>query len=251
MRGERLAVALQPDDGLHLGLGHVAMQADVLRPGRAAADELVRAVVRDGRRHREPDLPAIERPSVQSRAHAVDAGLPRHGLELGDVLAQRRAQDVHQAGDRLVHRAVGDHRRDHGAHPDVCIGAAQRLHALERRHGELERQIVGCGDALEHHLDRADLGAEIDLPPSVAVDHGAAVAGLERPAVAHALGQVAVAVRVGVDQPGMQQHARASIATAPAGRPAGRADLGDGVAGDENVAGIGAVGARRASDHRG
>ena len=82
MRGERLAVALQPDDGLHLGLGHVAMQADavLLGQGRAAADELVRAVMRDGRRHREADLLTIERPAVQSRAHPIDAGLPRHRL---------------------------------------------------------------------------------------------------------------------------------------------------------------------------
>ena len=67
MRG--LGAAVEPEAGhrLHLRLGDMAVQPDVelARQRGAAEDEVVRAMVRDGRRDRRADPVAVERPVVQ------------------------------------------------------------------------------------------------------------------------------------------------------------------------------------------
>src|SRR5436309_2059178 len=121
MRGERLAVALEPDDRLHLRLGHVAVHPDAVlaAEGHAGADELVGAVVRDRGRHREADLFGSELPARERLAHVGFARLPRRRAELLDVLLHGRGENVHEPGDRFEEGAVGDHRRDDRAHTDL------------------------------------------------------------------------------------------------------------------------------------
>src|SRR2546425_705559 len=179
MRGERLAVALEPDDRLHLRLGHVAVQPDAVlaAEGHAGADELVGAVVRDRGRHRDSDLFGSELPARERLAHVGFARLPRRRAELLDG-AQLRAQVL------VLERAPA-------AEPGPC--------------GEQE---------------------------------------LERPAVTHSLGEVAVRVGVGVDQTGMKQEA-ARVDDRCIGRRGepGGADLADRVTVDQHVRRLRAVGA--------
>ena len=222
---QRLAVPLQPDDRLHLRFGHVAVQPDAVLPGQvgAAPDELVRAVMGDRGRHRRAHPVAVQREAAQRLAQAVEGHLPRREPELVDVGAELRGDDFEQPGDRLVERAVGDHGRHDRAHADLGVGAPHRLEPLGGRHRQLEREIVGGGAALEHHLDRAELRAQVPvLRGAVAADPDrGGEQQLERPAVAHALGEVAVGVRVGVDESGVQeQPARIDQPSLPPGRPA-------------------------------
>src|SRR5262249_58758713 len=92
VRGERLAVALEPDDRLHLRLGDVGVHAGAVLSGETHTrpDELVRAMVGDGRRNGQTHLIAVEPPAGECLAHVLDAGLPRRRLELLDTLLQGR-----------------------------------------------------------------------------------------------------------------------------------------------------------------
>src|SRR5437899_5591144 len=248
MRGEGLAVALEPDDRLHLRLGHVAVQPDAVlaAEGHAGADELVGAVVRDRGRHRDSDLFGSELPARERLAHVGFARLPRRRAELLDVLLHSRAENPYEPGDRLEEGAVGDHRRDDRAHTDLGVRAANRLQPFERGCRPLERQVVGGRAALEHHLDRAQLRAQVlVLERSPAAEPGpCGEQELERPAVTHSLGEVAVRVGMSVDQPGMKQEA-ARVDDRCIGRRGepGGADLADRVALDQHVRRLRAVGA--------
>ena len=79
MRGRRLAVFLEADDHLDLGLVHVRVQpdAELAREAGAAAHELVAAVVRDRRGDGGADKLAVEAPVRQHAAHGRRGSLRR------------------------------------------------------------------------------------------------------------------------------------------------------------------------------
>ena len=164
-------------------------------------------MVRDGGRHGQSDARAAQLPAFQRLLHLRHAALVgRHAIAL-DVLAQARRQSLHQAWNGLEEAGVRHHRRQHRAHADVGIGLADRLQALGRRHGKFRREIVGRGTSLQHHLGRTDHAREIFVLERAMAAHPRTGRQKEfqRQPVAHALGQIAVAVRLAVDQAGMQQ----------------------------------------------
>jgi hypothetical protein len=236
--GERRAVDLVTRHCLDLRLGDMALDADVVFLCEVAAgdQEIVAAMERDGRRQGE--LHHLEWPLLQRPAHLLRSDLPGRLLEALDLRAQPVWQALHQAGDRLEERDVGHQRCQHAAHADVLIGFRHRRQALDRRQGEFGGKVVSRGAALHHHLCRADLGAEILVLEAV-VDVGPLGGGqqqFERPAIVQAFGKIAWAVGVRIDQAGMHK-AMLGIdhRCASGGGEAGPADLGDGVALDQDV----------------
>ena len=105
--------------------------------------------------------------------------------------------------------AVGHHRGHHRAHARIGVGPADGLQSFRGRGRELEAQVVGGGASLAHHLHRADEGGEVlVLEGSPAGDPGCRVEQqLQGPAIADALGEVVVAVGVGVDEARHEQAA--------------------------------------------
>jgi len=240
MRGRRLAVAPETDHHLRLGFLDMGMQADreIAGKRRAFAHEIVGAMVWDGRRDRGPDGFTVLCPAFQcqpDRFQRCVAGRQPQGLH---VFAQNRRHGVEQAGNGLKERELSDHRRQHGANAGVPIGPRARFETLNGRQRKLDSEVVARGAALEQHLERADIGAEIFVVGrAVAADPGRGCQQqFERPAIAHALGEIAVTVGVGVDQPGMQQ-AVARVERHGVGRcrQAGGTDLADGVANDQHI----------------
>jgi hypothetical protein len=124
-----------------------------------------------------------------------------------DFLLQRWRQLVHKAGNCLEEAGVGHHRRQHGPHADVGIGLADGRQPFRRRHGKLGRQVIGRSAALHHHLGRADQARKIFVLEGARAAHigTRGQQKLQGHAIDHALGKVAVAVGVAVDQAGMQQ----------------------------------------------
>ena len=201
-------------------------------------------MVRNGRRDRGPDRRAIERPALHRLAHRGERRVAGREPQPLDLLLQRRRQRIEQARNGLVETELGDHRRQHGAHAGIRVGAPAGVEPFDARQRKLDGEVVAGGAALQQHLDRADVGAEIlVLERAAAGDPGpGGEQQLERPAVAHALGQIAVAVHVGVDQSGMDQPvARIDRDRVGRRREAGRSDLRDGVAGDQDVGRLGAI----------
>ena len=154
--GERGAVALVAGDHLQLGFGDMGVETDVvvLREVAAGDQEGVAAMVRNGRCEREMDH--LERPLLQRLLHLLRGRLPGCELEALDFLLQGRRQAIHEPGDRLEEGEVGHHGRQHAAHADLLVGLGHRRQAFDRGQGELGREIVRCGAALQHHLGSAD-----------------------------------------------------------------------------------------------
>ncbi len=244
-----LGAAVKADAGhrLHLRLGDMAVQPDIelARQIGAAEDEPVRAMVRDRRRDRRAHQVAVERPAGERGADRRQGRLGRRQAQFGDPRLQRRRHRLDQAGDRLVEAAVGDHRRHHRAHADIGIGLSGERQTLGGRQRPFERKIIAGGAALHDHLDGAELGRQVTVvEAAVAGDPGRrGQQQFERPAVAHSLGEVAVAMGMGVDEAGVEQPARRRDLDCPLGRgAAGRADLADRVALDQDVGEFGGAG---------
>src|SRR5205814_555477 len=110
MRSQGLAVELDAGKRLHLRLGDMAVQPDAEITGKrgASPDELVRAMMRDGRRDGRADSAAIEGPVSERRARRGEGCLAGRKPEGFDALLQRIGERVHQAGDRLEKGAVRD-----------------------------------------------------------------------------------------------------------------------------------------------
>ena len=194
--------------------------------------------MRDGGRHRQHDR--LERPFLQRLLHLPGSGLPRRIAEALDLLLQRRREAIHQAGNGIEEGDVGHHRRQHGAHADLLVGLCHGRQAVDRGQGEFGGEVIGRGAALHHHLAGADQARQVlVLERAAAVDPRAGrQQQLERPEIAHALAQIARPMGVGVDQAGMHQPVP-GVDHRGAGRrgEAGPADLGDGVALDQDVGG--------------
>ena len=193
------------------------------------------------RRDRGTHPVAVEGPAAQCLADRRQGRLGRREPQFGDPVLERPRQRLHQTGDRFVKAAIGDHRRDDRAHADIGVSLARQCQPFGGRQWPLEGEVIAGGAALHDHLDRAELGREILVL-------GGAVAGdprrraqqqFERPAVAHPFGEVAVAVRMGVDETGMQQPARRrDLDRIGRGRAAGRTDLADRVVLDQDIGGF-------------
>ncbi len=193
------------------------------------------------RRDRGTHPVAVEGPAAQCLADRRQRRLGWRKTQFGDPLLEGLRQRLHQTWDSLVKAAVGDHWRDDRAHADIGIGLTCQGQPFGGRQWPLEGKVIAGGAALHDHLDRAELRREILV-------FGGAVSGdprrraqqqFEGPAVAHSLGEIAVAVRVGVDETGMQQPARRrDFDRIGRGRAAGRADFADRVALDEDIGGF-------------
>ena len=213
MRGQGLAVELDAGDRLHLRLGDMAVQPDteLARERGAAQDERVGAMVRDGRRDRGAHLVAVEATSRRSAARiAARVASPGARRSAATRSCSGIGQRVEQTGDRLEKGAVGDHRRDDRAHADLRIGRGDEADAVAASAAEIRRRDRSrrCSPSAPSRPRRA--------APSDGFRPRRAVAGepgrggqqqFERPAVAHALGEIAVRVGVGVDEAGMDQPA--------------------------------------------
>ena len=240
MRSQGLAVELDAGKRLHLRLGDMAVQPDAEITGDrgASPDELVRAVMRDGRRDCGTDMRAIEGPVAERRARRGEGCLAGREPERFDALLQGIGKRVHQARDRLEKGAVGDHRRDDCAHADLLIGRGDEADAVAGRQRKFDKEIIGGGAALQHHLDGTELRRQVDVVlRAVARQPGrGGQQQFEGPAVAHALGEIAVRVGVGVDEAGMNELAFSRDDGRVFRRgEAGRADLGDRVVADQDV----------------
>jgi hypothetical protein len=238
MGGERRAVALVAGHDLDLGFSHMAVDADIVFAREVAAgdQEIVAAVMRDGGCHGQHDR--FERPFLQCLLHLRGDSLPRRIAEALDLLLQRWRQAIHQAGNGFEEAGVGHHRRQHGAHADLFVGLGHGRQAVDRGQGELRGKVVGGGAALHHHLAGADQAREIFvLERATAVDPWAGrQQQLERPKIAHALAEIARPMRVGIDQAGMHEPVPGVDHRGACRRDeAGPADLGDGVALDQDV----------------
>ena len=157
---------------------------------------------------------------------------PRH------VFLQSRRQHVQQPRDRLVEREARYHRRHHCAHAGVGIGLGAGGEAFGRWLRELDRQVVAGRAALHQHLQGADVGGQIlVLGGAVAADpRCSGEQEFERPAVAHTFAEVSVAVRVGIDEPWMNQPvAGIDHSGIGWGSETRRADPGDAVTVDQDV----------------
>ena len=140
-------------------------QADreILRETGAAEDELVRAMMRNGRRHRRAHQVAVEGPAGEGVADRRDRRIAGRETQRRDLVAQCHRHRLGEARDRLEEGAVGDHRRDHRPHSKLGIGGGDRRHAFACRHRPLEQQVVASGAALHHHFGRADLGRQTEI----------------------------------------------------------------------------------------
>ena len=236
---------VEPDAGhrLYLRFGDVAVECDAefTREIGAAHDKGVGTVMRYRRRDRGTHLVAIEGPAAQRIPDGRQGRLGRRKPQLGDPVLERPRQRIHQTGDRLVKAAIGDHRRHDRAHADIGIGLARQCQSFGGGQWPFEREVIAGGAALHDHLDRAELGRQVLVL-------GGAVAGdprrraqqqFESPAVAHAFGEVSVAVGMRVDEPRMQQPAgRRDLDRVGRRRAAGRTDLADRVVLDQDIGGL-------------
>ncbi len=149
-------------------------------------------------------------PTLDRVADAGKGGRRRGEAELCHLGLERRRQGVHQARNRIEEGGVRHHRRHHGAHAGIAIGLGAGGQARLARGGKLEGEIVAGGAALQQHLGGTDIGGKVlVLLLARAPDPGCGgQQQLQGPAIPHPLGEIAVAVGMAVDQPGMHQHAR-------------------------------------------
>ena len=171
---------------------------------------------------------------VSGAAHAHRAG----------VVAVVVGKRIDEPGHRLIEGEVRHHGGDHRAQADLVIGARHRLHALDGGSGEFEEQVVAGGEPFST-CSTAVISAESTCPRApVAADPRRRVEQeLEAPEIADAFGQAAMAVGMGIDQAGNDEpppgvdHLRVGV-----GHRAGRDDVGNDVAFDDDVAGLAARG---------
>lgn len=92
------------------------------------------------------------------------------------------------------------------AYADIGIGLTDCGQALCRRHRKLGRKIIGRGAALQHHFGRTDQAREVFVLERAGSGHVGTgrQQQLQRHAVDHAFGEIAVTVGVTIDEAGVQ-----------------------------------------------
>jgi hypothetical protein len=169
------------------------------------------------------------RDDVVGSAHA-------HGAGLAAVDPGHRIDEARQ---RLIEGEVRHHRRDHRAQPNLPVGARDRGHTVDGRDGKLEKQVVAGGGALLHLVDGGDQRRQILVFRAALAAHPwiGCLQDFKVPAVADPLRQSAVTVGVRVDEPGNDETAGC---IKPLGvlvsHRAGRDEIDDGVAFDDDIA---------------
>ena len=227
---QRRSVARPGHDLLQPRLGEMGLQRDrpLARQVAAGAQHVVRAVQRD----RGADAGANEilrhGPVAERPVAGLHQLLPAGQRERRHRVPERRLEGLEQPRQRLVERAVGDHRRHDGAQPDVRIGLRHRVDPLHRRAGQLHGEVEAGGAALADQLHGRELRREAQVVGgAVRVEPAAArQEGLEHRVVGHpAAAEGAVGMGVPVHQPG---HHEAAGGIDPPGalRPLPRRDEG-------------------------
>ncbi len=200
-------------DHLDLRLGQVRVDPDPMLPRQpgTAIEELVRRLVRDGRRHRHPDAPALRPvPAPDGAIGQVEQSLGRRRLHGLDRFTQMRRQQIEQPRYGLVEHDVGHGRREHDAHPDVRVRAHDRLERLVGDRGERHEEVVGRRAPGLEHLDGADGRREVIVlrPAKPVVRGGVRQEVLERPVACAASDEMAPGVRMRIRQTGQHDPAR-------------------------------------------
>src|SRR3981189_3164287 len=113
-------------------------------------------MMRDCRRERWPHRTPIESPVLQNGPAARDGLLLRGEEDAIGLFPNRWRHCFEQARYRLIERAIGHHRGDHGSHPDIIISSRDRLDSLERWSRKFAEEVVSCRAALTHELGRAE-----------------------------------------------------------------------------------------------
>ena len=235
------AVDVLCDVGLQPGFRdvHVDRQIETVRDVAAGPQEAVGTVMRNRRRDGECDSPRQVRARRGDRCDRGEGVLAAGQFECADGLAEVRRQGRGQARDRLKQVLIRDHRREHGAHAGVRVGAGgghETCHGGARKFVE---QIEAGGAALRQHVGGAEQRGEVDRIRVARPGEpgGVGERGLQRPCVGDALHQVGVAVRVGIDQAGDDQPAARIVrARGGARERSGCADRGDPAARDQQIA---------------
>ena len=136
---------------------------------------------------------------------------------------------------------VGNHRRKHDPQSGVPVAAGGRFQPLEARQGELVEKVVAGSRARPDHVEPAQKAGEIFvLQRPVTIEAGTRIEEeLERPAIARTLSQMAMAMRVRIDEAGHEQPV-GSIDHEGSRRclEARRADLADRITHHQNVGGL-------------
>src|SRR4029077_10388239 len=198
------AVALHAGDRLHLRFREMHMEAEAGLAGEraAAGEEIVAAVERNRRREGKPRLGRIKGPTRDDGFERRQGfGGWRESKPL-DSLALRRRQRVEKPIDGLIEVMVGNHRREHDPKSSVPVAAGGRFQPLEARQGKLVEKVVAGSRAQPDHIEPAQKACEIFVfQRPVTVEAGTRIEEeLERPAVARTLSQMAMAMRVGIDE---------------------------------------------------
>ena len=187
---------------------------------------------------------AIAAPSREDAAQRRQGLRRRSQAQALDLAGKRRRQRRHEAGDRLEEAVIGRHRRHDDAQSGLAIAARRGGEPVEARHRELEEQIVASRRAGADEVEPAEQAAQIlVLERAVTIEVGPGIEQqLEVPDVAHAFGEGAMTMRVGIDEPGHEKAVGGIDETRTLRhRQARRADLGNAVAGEKDVGGDGLV----------
>ena len=152
--GERGAIAALGGFPLDRGLREMGLQCKAVIIGEiaTAAQERIRAVMRDGRCDTEADLVRGIRPIGGDIAQCGERGVGRAGANGFRDGSQFGRERVQQAGNCLIEAAIGDHGRDHGPHPDIGIGTGDVVDSRFGRYRQHGREIEAGGAALPDHL---------------------------------------------------------------------------------------------------
>ena len=250
---QRAAPAAQGGDRLDLRFRHVGVEEHVVFPGQLGHvdQEGVAAQERDSRCERRAHPFAVESPVVQHGSGAGKRGLCGRGSHPLQTAAQLLGNSVQQAGNSGPEHPIRQCRRHHRPHARLVVGCRHLADALGRWTRQLQHHVVARRAALADHFRRAEHRAETQvLAGAAADDPGPGVEHhLQGPVAGDALGQGIVAVGMGVDEPGHQQAiVRRYLLRLLRGVQAGRADLSDHAAGDQEVGG--ARPGRAAVEHR-
>ena len=236
------AEPFEAGDRLYPRLREMGVKSGAVFPGQFGEprEQGRRAMVGDGGRDGETHEAALFAPVPKQRPVLVQDRL--FGLDgtAFQVPAERRRQRVQEARNGVEDGDVGHHRGDHGAYADVGIRPRHAVQRIEGRQRQGQGQVVAGGAPLEHHLHRRDPGGQPGrLERQVGVDPGTdREEPLQGPAVRRGLVRRVIPVGVGVDEPRMQKlAARVDHDGVGGRRKAGRADVPNRIALDQQVAG--------------
>lgn len=232
--------------GAALGQMGLHRQAEVVRQLRTVLQEVVAAVQRDGGRQAQAHAAGVERPVGGRLAHHVQLRLRGGRLRRRHGGLQVGRQALSPGGVGLPQRAVGQHRRHHGAQAHPVVGAGHGQQAGQGGLGEFTAHVEGGGAAALQQFHRVERGAQRQIvQPALAVDGGRRGEKAFQRHIGHrAPPQRAVGVGVAVDQAGHHQPIPGvdHPGSRHGSKRAGRAHGPDAAVLQQQVAGLGGLG---------